>query len=162
MEGMSWLRMDPKTQQVLMIAREEAAAAGQNTVEAIHLLFGLLRVRETAVSQFLQSIGVTIETVRSIQPLPAAKTGPLQKPIMSATVQKIFENAARKARLMHDKSVKPHHLLVSLIDAHDSAVSEIWRALDTAVQLGALTTRGEEPAPTRPVNLRGQSRSKVV
>ncbi len=174
----SEITLSPRTKKVIELAIDEARKLGHSHVGTEHLLLGLVREGEGIASGVLESLGVSLETVRhqviavlgqqgtdiaaaSSAGIPSS-TGVAfmaSHPVayvdrLDASGQRALARAYWEAGRANDKEVTPHHLMLGLITS-----GEIWThrvlaqlgidPVGLVARIDAATPRDEGPRPDR-------------
>jgi ATP-dependent Clp protease ATP-binding subunit ClpB len=113
-----WDKFTLKSQEAIQKASSVANENGQPEVLPIHLLMALVEDKEGIIVPLLQKIGVPTEQLvstarHSIDKLPKV-TGAAAEPGLSASMQKVLNDAAKEAQDFKDEYVSTEHLLLAL------------------------------------------------
>jgi ATP-dependent Clp protease ATP-binding subunit ClpB len=113
-----WDKFTLKSQEAIQKASSLANENGQPEVLPIHLLMALVEDREGIIVPLLQKIGVPTEQLVStarhgIDTLPKV-SGAASEPGLSASMQKVLNDAAKEAQDFKDEYVSTEHLLLAL------------------------------------------------
>jgi hypothetical protein len=100
-------------------AREESRALGAASVEADHLLLGLLRDEAGLAARALASLGVELTRARDLVAArqggaPRREPGPRDRPPVSPELRLVFEQALREAVRLGHGHLGVEHLLLAL------------------------------------------------
>lgn len=116
-------RFSPRARNVVVVAQNEARAAGHDGISPAHLTLGLLHDPLSLAAHAITTQGVTLDAVR------AAVTATLPPPAADVAELVPFDSAARKAleltfrealRLGHDH-VGTEHILLALLELEDGS-----------------------------------------
>ncbi len=123
----------PRAKKVLELSLREALQLGHNYIGTEHILLGLIREGEGVGAQVLMTLGADLSTVRQqvIQVLSGYQGGP---PVMHMRARVGMTPAAAKAdidarRLARGSPVGSHHLLLALLQQHDSIAAKALEGL---------------------------------
>jgi len=113
-----WDKFTLKSQEAIQKASSLANENGQPEVLPIHLLMALVEDKEGIIVPLLQKIGVPTEQLVStarhaIDRLPKV-SGAASEPGLSASMQKVLNDAAKEAQDFKDEYVSTEHLLLAL------------------------------------------------
>jgi ATP-dependent Clp protease ATP-binding subunit ClpB len=113
-----WDKFTLKSQEAIQRASSLANENGQPEVLPIHLLMALVEDREGIIVPLLQKIGVPTEQLVSsarqvIDKLPKV-SGAASEPGLSASMQKVLNDASKEAQDFKDEYVSTEHLLLAL------------------------------------------------
>jgi len=108
----------PRTQQVLALARKEAARFNQTSVGTEHLLLGLIREGDGVAGKVLFSFGVELEEVRKAveERVPRGDRIVLGEIGLTPRSRKVIELAVDEARHLSHHYIGTEHLLLGLLD----------------------------------------------
>ena len=122
----------------MVVAQEEARAAGQAHVGVEHVLLGLLADDRGIPAKVLREAGVDADAVRgSAEPGPGSPSG--QLPFAPET-KKVLELALREALALKHDHLGTEHLLLALARAgalRELGVDEEWIRAEVTRQLAA-------------------------
>ncbi|HEY4047378.1 MAG TPA: ATP-dependent chaperone ClpB [Acidobacteriaceae bacterium] len=113
-----WEKLTVKSQEAIQRASSVAAENGNPELVPMHLLAALLEDTEGIIVPLLQKIGVKPEDVlaranQAIALLPKVSGGGAQ-PSLSASLQKLVDQAFKEAQNFKDEYVSTEHLLLAL------------------------------------------------
>ncbi len=108
-----------KAQEALQGAAELARDNGQQAVEPEHLLLALVREEEGVARTLLQGAGASMQAlepalVSVVERFPKVSGG--GQPYLSATLNKVLEQAEKEAERLKDEYISTEHLLLALAD----------------------------------------------
>ncbi len=118
----------PRAQQVLSLARKEAASFNQNFVGTEHLLLGLIALGQGVAVNVLLKLGLDLETVRAeIKKQVGTGSGRMLTGNIPYTprVKKVLKLAAKEARTLNHTYVGTEHLLLGLLREGDSIAARV-------------------------------------
>ena len=141
-------RFDPDAARSLFFARKAVSDHGGATIDAEHLLIGVLHAKPEAVREFASN---PIEVERVRQQLIAAvaseaRVATMHEITFSREVVEVFERAVNEAEDASNASVKPEHLMLGILtktQGHASALL-IAAGVRVAAIRQALSSRHEE------------------
>ena len=113
-----WDKFTLKSQEAIQKASSVANENGQPEVLPIHLLMALVEDKEGIIVPLLQKIGVPTEQLvssarQAIDKLPKV-SGAASEPGLSASMQKVLNDASKEAQDFKDEYVSTEHLLLAL------------------------------------------------
>src|SRR6201986_5177671 len=113
-----WDKFTLKSQEAVQKASSLANENGQPEVLPIHLLTALVEDKEGIIVPLLQKIGVPTEQLvssarQAIDKLPKI-SGAASEPGLSASMQKVLNDASKEAQDFKDEYVSTEHLLLAL------------------------------------------------
>src|SRR6201994_2606806 len=113
-----WDKFTLKSQEAIQKASSLANENGQPEVLPIHLLMALVEDKEGIIVPLLQKIGVPTEQLvssarQAIDKLPKV-SGAASEPGLSASMQKVLNDASKEAQDFKDEYVSTEHLLLAL------------------------------------------------
>ena len=114
-----------KSQEALQNAQTIVTAVGQQSIELVHLLKGIIESDDTATPFIMKKLGVNLELIKQlldkqIESLPKVSGG---NPYLSSNGQKVLNKAFQTAKELKDEFVSVEHLLLVIIDTKDTASS---------------------------------------
>ncbi|HEX9120814.1 MAG TPA: ATP-dependent chaperone ClpB [Terriglobales bacterium] len=123
-----WDKLTVKAQAAVQRATEVASERGNPELLPMHLLVALLEDREGIVAPVLEKVGAGPQAIlaqanQALEDLPRVSGGAAQ-PGLSATAQRLFDQAFKEADNFEDEYVSTEHLLLAMTDqrgdrAHD-------------------------------------------
>jgi ATP-dependent Clp protease ATP-binding subunit ClpB len=113
-----WDKFTIKAQEAIQHAGELASQHGNPEMQPVHLLAALVQDREGIIAPVLTKIGADPENVEAqllerINQLPKVSGGGAMQPHLSASAQKILEQAFKEADKFKDEYVSTEHLLLA-------------------------------------------------
>jgi ATP-dependent Clp protease ATP-binding subunit ClpA len=163
------LPLSHECKRVLAFAAEESEGLGHKHIGTAHLLLGLLRARECAAAQMLESRGVSLDSVRGQlatgAPLSAHEGnfihlgvpgGPTKALVdeallgflstkLSPEAQRILAYAGFEAQRLDRAQIGPAHLLLGILMEKGSAADKFLRANGVDAALVRASLFGERP-----------------
>lgn len=123
-------RYTEPARRVIFFARYEVTELGGKTIEAEHLLLGLLREDRALAGRFLPSSGavddIRAEIVADVG-IPE-KTSPYVDIPLSEECKNILRHALRDADELHHQQIGTEHLLLAVLEEEKSAAARILSA----------------------------------
>lgn len=124
----------PRSQQVLALARKEAAQFNHNYVGTEHLLLGLIKLGQGVAVNVLQKMGLDLETVRkTIENQVGTGVGSPKAPLnipYTPRVKKVLALAAKEAKALNHSYIGTEHILLGLLREGEGVAARILKALD--------------------------------
>ncbi len=155
-------RFTDDARSVVVWAQEEAVSRRQREIGTEHLLVGVLRVDDPALQATGRAFGLTLDGVRnavhhSVRRGWRAPSGHIP---FNAPARQALEQSLRVAAKLHQRQVRPAHLLIAVLADPDCRAVQALRAtgVDTAALAeaaraaltGAPVAAGDEPAGDEP------------
>ena len=123
-----------KAQEALRDAQNAALERGNQQLEQVHLLSGLLENSDGLISQLLEKCGAHASALRAdclqaLDRLPKVhfSSGSGERLYASAPAQKCLTAAMKAAESMKDEYISVEHLFMALMDTADETVSPLLR-----------------------------------
>ena len=120
-----------KSQEALQAAQAHAQELGNPQVSAEHLLYALVQQKDGVVLPILQKLGADLQAVARDLSAAVSKLPKVQgqgELYMSATLNRILEDAQKEADSFKDDYVSTEHLLIALTNAKGEEVSRLLQA----------------------------------
>jgi ATP-dependent Clp protease ATP-binding subunit ClpB len=119
-------RLTTLARETLSVAIRQTSAAGNPTVEPIHLLSGLLAQPEGTTIGLLEAAGADLNAIRrrtaeQLARLPKASGGSVQAPSLSSQTNDVLNQAEQRALGLGDEYISTEHLLISLATVDGAA-----------------------------------------
>ena len=122
----------PRAQQILALARKEAARLNHNYVGTEHLLLGLIKLGQGVAVTALQKLGLNLEDIR----VEVEKQVPAGSDLSSPTyypftphIKKVFALASDEAKAMDQAYTGTEHLLLGLLVEDVNAAACVLKTL---------------------------------
>jgi ATP-dependent Clp protease ATP-binding subunit ClpB len=143
---MNFQKYTVKSQEAVQTAREIALNYGNQSIDCIHLFAALIQDIDGITHEILLKIGVNtnylkIKVNAMMEKLPKVTGSSTANQFVSPELAKVFENAERESKALHDEYVSVEHLLIALADSktsvsellkeHSITKNEIYRALQS-------------------------------
>jgi ATP-dependent Clp protease ATP-binding subunit ClpB len=121
-----WDKFTVKSQQAIEQARNRATELGNAEIQPVHLLLALVEDREGVIPAVLEKIGVPVERLENdlhqIEEKLPRVAGGANQPGLSASLNKVLDQAFREAANFKDEYVSTEHLLLGVArQKNDSA-----------------------------------------
>ena len=128
-----------KSQEAVQKAVEITSANGQQAIEPVHLLKGVVDVGESLVNYIFQKLGVNVNLLktavdREIASLPKVSSG---EPYLSREANAVLQKASDYSSKMGDQFVALESILMALLQTKSSASSFMKDAGINEKELGA-------------------------
>ena len=121
-------RFTERARRVVFFARYEASKLGSTSIDAEHLLLGLIRESEGPASRLFADAGIALDDIRDevLRRVPARSATPPSVEIpFSAAAKRVLQHGAQEAdRLPHD-DIGTEHLLLGLLREHGSVAADV-------------------------------------
>ncbi|WP_328330707.1 ATP-dependent chaperone ClpB [Kribbella sp. NBC_00382] len=132
-------RLTTLARETLSVAIRQTSAAGNPTVEPIHLLSALLAQPEGTTVGLLEAAGGDLDAVRrrtaeAMGRLPKASGGSVQAPSLSPKTSDVLNQAEQRALGLGDEFVSTEHLLISLATVEGVAQTALGVTADALLQ----------------------------
>jgi ATP-dependent Clp protease ATP-binding subunit ClpB len=132
-------RLTTLARETLSVAIRQTSAAGNPTVEPIHLLSALLAQPEGTTTGLLESAGADVDAVRrrtseQLARLPKASGGSVQAPSLSPQTTDVLNQAEQRALGLGDEYISTEHLLISLATVEGAAQTALGVTPDALLQ----------------------------
>ncbi|MEU8224410.1 ATP-dependent chaperone ClpB [Kribbella sp. NPDC048915] len=132
-------RLTTLARETLSVAIRQTSAAGNPTVEPIHLLSALLAQPEGTTAGLLEAAGGDLDAVRrktaeQLARLPKASGGSVQAPSLSPKTGDVLNQAEQRALGLGDEFVSTEHLLIALATVEGPAQSALGVTPDALLQ----------------------------
>lgn len=111
-------RYTEEARRVIFFARYEASTLASSSIEAEHLLLGLLREAHGVVGKVFHLRQLTYEAVRKEIELRVAPGEPMSTAVdipLSAPARSVLQHAAEEANRLHAEHIGTEHLLLGLL-----------------------------------------------
>lgn len=146
----------PRAQQVLVLARREAARLNHNFVGTEHLLLGLIAQGQGCACNVLRRLGVSLEGLRAeVEKLVG--NGPDQKMVgnipYTPRTKKVLALAAKEMRALNHQYVGTEHILLGVLREGDGLAARALQYLNVNAEETRLEILRELGAPlAQPMN----------
>jgi ATP-dependent Clp protease ATP-binding subunit ClpC len=150
-------RFTDRARRVVVLAQEEARMLNHNYIGTEHILLGLIHEGEGVAAKALESLGISLEAVRSqveeiIGQGQAAPTGHIP---FTPRAKKVLELSLREALQLGHNYIGTEHILLGLIREGEGVAAQVLQKLgadlnrvrQTVIQLLSGYTGGKETTP---------------
>ncbi|MBR1400612.1 MAG: ATP-dependent Clp protease ATP-binding subunit [Prevotella sp.] len=150
-------QFSPKVSQILAFSREEAARLASRTVGPEHLLLGLMRDKHNAVTDYLNSCAVNLQSVKTeleqkVREIDFMHPINTQELVLNERASNILKLAVLEARMQTTSTVDVQHLLLAILhDAVDNGAKHILE-LNNMNYEDALTYFSQKKESVKPRN----------
>jgi len=139
-----------KAQEAILTAQDEARQAGQQQIDALHLLLALVSQEGSVVLTLLQKIGVDIENLKKKAKSALEKIPVIATPqtfgqfYLTQDMAKVLDRARQESMKMGDEFISVEHLFLALLDTASKAKEILDKASflqssgSTALEFGKL------------------------
>src|SRR4029077_1167587 len=147
-------RFTDRARRVVVLAQEEARMLNHNYIGTEHILLGLIHEGEGVAAKALESLGISLEAVRSqveeiIGQGQAAPTGHIP---FTPRAKKVLELSLREALQLGHNYIGTEHILLGLIREGEGVAAQVLQKLgadlnrvrQTVIQLLSGYTGGKE------------------
>ncbi len=147
-------QFSPKVSQVLAFSREEATRLASRSVGPEHLLLGILRERNEAITNIFHRLDVNLQSVKT-ELESRVREDELREPIhtrdlvLNEKANNILKLAVLEARIQHTQLVDVEHLLLAILhDSVNNGAKEILE-INNMTYEDTITYLKAQAAPTR-------------
>src|SRR5438034_3525676 len=150
-------RFTDRARRVVVLAQEEARMLNHNYIGTEHILLGLIHEGEGVAAEALDSLGISLEAVRSqveeiIGQGQAPPTGHIP---FTPRAKKVLELSLRESLQLGHNYIGTEHILLGLIREGEGVAAQVLQKLgadlnrvrQTVIQLLSGYTGGKEQAP---------------
>jgi ATP-dependent Clp protease ATP-binding subunit ClpB len=164
-----WDKFTVKSQQAIEQARNRATELGNPEIQPVHLLLALVEDREGVIPAVLEKIGVPTERLENdlhqIEEKLPRVAGASTQPGISASLNKILDQAFKEAANFKDEYVSTEHLLLGVARQKNDPASTALTSLGATHEaiLQALTAvRGSQRVTDQNPEGKFQAREKYA
>ncbi len=127
-------RFTDRARRVLVLAQEEARLLNHNFIGTEHILLGLVHEGEGVAAKALESLGISLETVRHkveerIGPAGPSATSTTGSPPFTPRAKKVLELSLREALQLGHNYIGTEHMLLGLVREGEGAGAQILVSL---------------------------------
>jgi ATP-dependent Clp protease ATP-binding subunit ClpC len=124
-------RFTDRARRVVVLAQEEARLLSHNYIGTEHILLGLIREGEGVAASALQSLGISLEAVRSKveEVIGTGERGPVGHIPFTPRAKKVLELSLREALQLGHDYIGTEHILLGLIREGQSVAAKVLRKL---------------------------------
>jgi ATP-dependent Clp protease ATP-binding subunit ClpB len=124
----STTKFTEKAQEAILTAQRETESRNISQFEPIALLLALLDQSDGLVPETLRKLGVDPAAVRrdvaaEFEGLP--KLSYAAQPTASNSLRKVLQTAEDEAKRLGDEYISAEHLLLGILDAHDTGAAKL-------------------------------------
>src|SRR3954447_19364547 len=125
-------RFTDRARRVVVLAQEEARMLSHNYIGTEHILLGLIREGDGVAAKALESLGISLESVRekveeTIGPASPGKVGS-QNPF-TPRAKKVLELSLREALQLGHNYIGTEHMLLGLVREGDGVAAQLLSKL---------------------------------
>jgi len=123
-----------KAQESILFAQDAARQAGQQQIDALHLLLALVSQEGSVVLTLLQKIGVDLENLKKRAKSALEKIPPVTTPqtlgqfYLTQDMAKVLDRARQESMKMGDEFISVEHLFLALLDTESKAKEILGKA----------------------------------
>jgi len=152
-------RFTDRARRVVVLAQEEARLLNHNYIGTEHILLGLIHEGEGVAARGLESLGISLESVRSqvVEIIGQGSQAPSGHIPFTPRAKKVLELSLREALQLGHNYIGTEHILLGLIREGEGVAAQVLQKLgaelhkvrQTVIQLLS-GVQGEEPStPSR-------------
>ena len=126
-------RFTDRARRVLVLAQEEARLLNHSFIGTEHILLGLIHEGEGVAAKALESLGITLESVREKveETIGMSGTAPSGSPPFTPRAKKVLELSLREALQLGHSYIGTEHMLLGLVREGEGVAAQVL------IQLGA-------------------------
>jgi len=153
-------RFTDRARRVVVLAQEEARMLNHNYIGTEHILLGLIHEGEGVAAKALESLGISLEGVRSQveEIIGQGQQAPSGHIPFTPRAKKVLELSLREALQLGHNYIGTEHILLGLIREGEGVAAQVLvklgadlnRVRQQVIQLLHGYTQGKEPASTGP------------
>ncbi|MCL1692360.1 MAG: ATP-dependent Clp protease ATP-binding subunit [Actinomycetia bacterium] len=151
-------RFTDRARRVVVLAQEEARLLNHNYIGTEHILLGLIHEGEGVAARALESMGISLESVRSqvVEIIGQGSQAPSGHIPFTPRAKKVLELSLREALQLGHNYIGTEHILLGLIREGEGVAAQVLQQLgadlpkvrQTVIQLLS-GVQGEESTPSR-------------
>jgi len=124
-----------RAQKVVVLSQEEARRLGHNVVGTEHILLGLCAEGEGVAARALQSMGISLDKVRSEveKVIGRGEGNPVGQPTFTPRAKRVLELAFDEARNLGHTYIGTEHILLGLIREGEGVAAQVLKNLGADV-----------------------------
>ena len=163
-------RFTDRARRVVVLAQEEARLLNHNYIGTEHILLGLIHEGEGVAARALESMGISLESVRSqvVEIIGQGSQAPSGHIPFTPRAKKVLELSLREALQLGHNYIGTEHILLGLIREGEGVAAQVLQQLgadlpkvrQTVIQLLS-GVQGEESTPTGHPGGSGRSESSA-
>jgi ATP-dependent Clp protease ATP-binding subunit ClpA len=137
-------RFTDRARRVVVLAQEEARMLNHNYIGTEHILLGLIHEGEGVAARALESLGVSLETVRLQveEIIGQGQQAPSGHIPFTPRAKKVIELAGREAEDLGHSYIGTEHLLLGLIREGDGVAAQVLARLGVDLAAARLQVTG--------------------
>ena len=124
-------RFTDRARRVLTFAQEEARQLNHAFIGTEHILLGLIREGDGVGAKALQSLGISLQSVREkvIETIGTAGTVPTGSPPFTPRAKKVLELSLREALQLNHSYIGTEHILLGLVREGEGVAATVLVSL---------------------------------
>src|SRR5690348_8987066 len=157
-------RFTDRARRVVVLAQEEARMLNHNYIGTEHILLGLIHEGEGVAAKALESLGISLEAVRSQveEIIGQGQAAPTAHIPFTPRAKKVLELSLREALQLGHNYIGTEHILLGLIREGEGVAAQVLQQLgadldhvrEKVIELLASYTHGIEESATGSLFLR--------
>ena len=161
-------RFTDRARRVVVLAQEEARLLNHNYIGTEHILLGLIHEGEGVAARGLESLGISLESVRSqvVEIIGQGSQAPSGHIPFTPRAKKVLELSLREALQLGHNYIGTEHILLGLIREGEGVAAQVLQKLgaelhkvrQTVIQLLS-GVQGEEVTPSQSAHPGGSGRT---
>ena len=150
-------RFTDRARRVVVLAQEEARMLNHNYIGTEHILLGLIHEGEGVAAKALESLGISLDAVRSqVQEIIGeGQQAPSGHIPFTPRAKKVLELSLREALQLGHNYIGTEHILLGLIREGEGVAAQVLgklgadlnRVRQQVIQLLSAATRARRPSP---------------
>jgi ATP-dependent Clp protease ATP-binding subunit ClpC len=145
-------RFTDHARRVVVLAQEEARMLNHNYIGTEHILLGLIHEGEGVAAKALESLGISLEAVRSQveEIIGQGQTAPTGHIPFTPRAKKVLELSLREALQLGHNYIGTEHILLGLIREGEGVAAQVLQKLGASlavVRQVVIDLLGGRPAP---------------
>jgi ATP-dependent Clp protease ATP-binding subunit ClpC len=145
-------RFTDRARRVVVLAQEEARMLNHNYIGTEHILLGLIHEGEGVAAKALESLGISLEAVRSQveEIIGQGQTAPTGHIPFTPRAKKVLELSLREALQLGHNYIGTEHILLGLIREGEGVAAQVLQKLGASlavVRQVVIDLLGGRPAP---------------
>ncbi len=124
-------RFSDRARRVVVLAQEEARMLNQNYIGTEHILLGLIHEGEGVAAKALESLGISLEAVRSqvTEIIGQGQSAPTGHIPFTPRAKKVLELSLREALHLGHNYIGTEHILLGLIHEGEGVAAQVLQKL---------------------------------
>jgi ATP-dependent Clp protease ATP-binding subunit ClpC len=161
-------RFTDRARRVVVLAQEEARLLNHNYIGTEHILLGLIHEGEGVAARGLESLGISLESVRSqvVEIIGQGSQAPSGHIPFTPRAKKVLELSLREALQLGHNYIGTEHILLGLIREGEGVAAQVLQKLgaelhkvrQTVIQLLS-GVQGEDVTPSQSAHPGGSGRT---